>query len=124
MSEVPAEAAAAACRRDLSACVCCGTLVAQRTHSARRRNPDAGDSLTNLLTFLGDGTRPWDAADHRARVDSALDPTYEARGFTVPWGQDPALVPVMISSSPLGGSTVWLNETETYSTVSPAEAAA
>jgi hypothetical protein len=107
MSEVPAEAAAVAYSRDGWACACCGTLVAQRPHSARRRSPDGGDSPANLLTFLGDGKRPNDPDDHRARVDSGRDLSDKAKGYAVLAGQDPALVPVMITGEG-GWAMLWL----------------
>lgn len=124
MTEVPIKAAAAAFRRDLLTCACCGALVAQRPHAARRRNPDAGDALANLLTFQGDGTRPWDPDDHYARVDSGLDPTDAARGFTVPPGQDPALVPVMVAVPRWGYAAVWLTRDGKRTADDPREVAA
>jgi hypothetical protein len=125
MNPVPGELIAAAFRRDLGACVCCGTAVTARAFSVRRRNPHAGDCLSNLLTFLGDGSRHGDPADHAARVSSGLDLADAARGFAVPSGHDPALVPVLVSSSRLGEVLMWLDETESYATVPPegAEAA-
>lgn len=124
MSRVPAEAAAAAFRRDLGACVCCGTLVTDRPCAARRRNPHAGDGLANLLTFLGDGSRPGDPDDHYARVESGTDPADAARGFRLRHGQDPALVSVAVASSAWGGVTVWLDGTESYAMVPPGGVAA
>lgn len=93
--------------RDGYACPCCGTSVVARPHSVLRRSRDDGDSPANLLTFLGRGENPLDPADHRARVDSRRDPTDAARGFTVPSGQDPALVPVAVSGQ-AGWITLWL----------------
>ena len=104
--------------RDGMACTCCGTAIAGRPHSVRWRNPDAGDSPANLLTFLGDGSRPRDPADHCARVDSGRDPMDAARGFRVPSGQDPALVPVMVMSR-AGGMTLWLTAEGAYRTEPP-----
>lgn len=104
--------------RDRWACACCGVLVAQRPHSALRRSPDGGDSPANWLTFLGDGSRPHDPADHRARVDSGRDPMDAARGFTVPPGRDPALVPVMVSTTE-SWVTLWLTADGPYSTEPP-----
>ena len=107
-------------RRDGFACVCCSEPLAfGRPFTVRRRNPDAGDSPPNLLTFLGRGEDPLDPGDHAARVASGLDPADEARGFTVPTGQDPALVPVRVSSSLHAEVTVWLNGTEAYATAPP-----
>jgi hypothetical protein len=112
---VPAEAAAVAYS---------GTLVSQRPHSARRRDPDGGDSPANLLTLLGDGSRPLDPADHHARVDSGRDLRDAARGFTVRAGQDPALVPVTVFSPIHGGMLMWLNDAGAYVLSPPEEAAA
>lgn len=106
--------------RDHWACTCCGMLVAQRPHSVLRRSPDAGDSPANLLTFLGDGSRPRDPADHCARVDSCRDPADAARGFRVPSGHDPALVPVMVSTGATRSwVTLWLTANGPYSTEPP-----
>jgi hypothetical protein len=111
-------------RRDHWACVCCGTLVAGRPYSVRYRSPDGGDSPANLLTFLGDGRHPHDPSDHRARVDSGRDPCDAARGYVVPAGQDPALVPVAIASRCGGLAMVWLGDGESYLTAAPEGATA
>jgi hypothetical protein len=106
--------------RDGYACPCCGTPVVGRPHSVRRRSRDGGDSPANLLTFLGRGENPLDPADHRARVDSRCDPTDAARGFTVPSGQDPALVPVAVSVfGQAGWITLWLTAEGPYRTEPP-----
>jgi hypothetical protein len=105
--------------RDGYACPCCGTLVIARPHSVRRRSRDGGDTPANLLTFLGRGENPLDPADHRAWVDSRRDPMDAARGFTVPSGQDPALVAVMISGQS-GWLMLWLTAEGSYRTEPPA----
>jgi hypothetical protein len=110
-------AAALALARDGYACSCCGTLVVGRPHSARRRSRNGGDSPANLLTFLGDGS-PRDPADHRARVDSGRDPMDAAREYRLSVGQDPALVPVMVSSQ-AGWLTLWLTAEGSYRTEPP-----
>ena len=113
-------AQAMALARDGMACSCCGTAVVGRPYSVRRRNPRSGDSLSNLLTFLGDGSRRDDPADHRARVDSGRDPADAARGFTVPSGHDPALVPVLVCTGPHSSwVTLWLTSEGTYGTKPP-----
>jgi hypothetical protein len=104
--------------RDGYACPCCGTPVTGRPHSVRRRSRDGGDTAANLVTLLGRGENPLDPADHRARVDSGRDPMDAARGFTVPTGQDPAHVPLAVSS-PAGGLTLWLTDEGSYRTEPP-----
>jgi hypothetical protein len=95
-------------------------LVVGRPHSARRRSRNGGDSLANLLTFLGDGSRHGDPDDHRARVDSGRDPMDEARGFRLRDGQDPALVPVTVFTGPDGlRVALWLDDSEHYRTEPP-----
>jgi hypothetical protein len=104
--------------RDGYACACCGTPVTGRPHSVRRRSRDGGDTAANLVTLLGRGENPLDPADHRARVDSRRDPMDAARGFTVPSGQDPVLVPVT-AFSPDGPVSLWLTAEGSYRTEPP-----
>lgn len=111
-------AAALVLARDGYSCTCCGASVVGRPHSVRRRSRDGGDTPTNLLTFLGDGSRPGDPADHSERVDSGRDPMDAARGYRLRVGQDPALVPVMVSSQ-AGGLTLWLTVEGSYRTEPP-----
>jgi len=105
-------------RRDSMACVCCGTPVTGRPHSALRRNVHAGDRPANLLTFLGDGKRLNDPADHCARVKSGRDPSDRAKGYSLGRGQDPLLVPVMVFT-PRGPMLALLSDGGKYLTNLP-----
>lgn len=125
MSTVPAfGACATVLRRDNWACACCGTAIAGRPFSVRYRSPGWGDSPANLLTFLGDGKRQDDPADHSARVDFRRDQRDEAKGYSLRSGQNPLLVPVTIFSPDGPGMLLWLSDDGRYLPAAPEEAAA
>lgn len=125
LTDVDPVAAGRALVRDGRACTCCGAPVTGRPSGVLRRNRHAGDALSNLLTFAGAGEDPLDPADHLARVGSAIEPgVAEAQGWTVPDGADPALVAVMVFTSPGCGFTAWLGDDGERSCAEPGLAAA
>jgi hypothetical protein len=92
--------------RDGYACACCGQSVIGQVYSLqhrKRRSQGGGNSPSNLLTVLGDGT-----TGCHARIDSRADPHDEAAGYTVRSFDDPAKVPVMYVSQHGSGFTAWL----------------
>ena len=105
--------------RDGYSCACCSTPTTGRPHSVVRRSGLGGDSPSNLLTFLGRGEDPLDPDDHRARVESGIDPCDQAKGYEVPSGQDPALVPVLVRTASGPVITVWLTADGQYSFTPP-----
>lgn len=125
MIDVPAfGVCAAVLRRDGRACACCGAPIAGRPFGIVRRSRRGGDSPANLLTLLGAGVDPLDPGDHRARVESGIDPSDKAKGYEIAAEQDPALIPVMVFTSPGAGFTAWLTDSGDYAFAPPAEAAA
>ena len=103
--------------RDGHACVCCGRSVIGQVYSLqhrKRRSQGGGNSPSNLVTVLGDGTR----GCHQ-RIDSRRDPADGAKGFTVRSWQDPALIPVMVFSEHGSGAAVYLTSEGTYSCEAP-----
>jgi hypothetical protein len=107
------ETRAAVYRRDGNCCVCCGTPLAGRPRSVghrKRRSQNGTNDTSNLLAFLGLGINPFDPDDHHARIDSRRDPSDEAKGYTVRSWDDPALVSVMVFTSPGSGFRAWLTD--------------
>lgn len=108
--------------RDGHACVCCGASIVGQPYSLqhRKRRSQRGDnSPSNLVTVLGTGT-----TGCHERIDSRRDPSDEAKGYTVrSWG-NPALIPVMVFTSPGAGFSAWLTDDGEYLFAPPAEAAA
>lgn len=86
--------------RDGHACACCGASVIGRPYSLgwRLRASQGGRPVpSNLLTLLD---------PCRRRIDYAVDPMDEARGYRVESWQDPAIVPVIFA----GGFRAWLTD--------------
>jgi hypothetical protein len=107
--------------RDGHACVCCGRSVIGQVYSLqhrKRRSQGGTNDPNNLITVLGDGT----TGCHQ-RMDSRRDREDAAKGYTVQSWQDPAEVPVMVSSEHGSGATVYLTSEGTYSYEAPAGAA-
>jgi hypothetical protein len=112
----------AALMRDGYGCVCCGASVLNRPYSVGYRKRDvrgSSDSMTNLLTFLGHGVNAQDPLDHYARIRSRCSPRDEDHGYTVRSTDDPALVPVMVTSPGRLSAGLWLAADGTYSAESP-----
>lgn len=108
--------------RDGHACVCCGRSVVGQPYSLqhRKRRSQGGDnSPSNLITVLGTGT-----TGCHERIDSRRDPSDEAKGYTVRSYRDPALIPVMVFTSPGSGFTAWPTDDGKWSFASPGEEAA
>ena len=66
--------------RDGHACVCCGRSIIGQVYSLqhrKRRSQGGGNSPSNLVTVLGDGT-----TGCHARIDSRIDPEDAAKGYT------------------------------------------
>jgi len=125
MIEVPAFGPCAeTIARDGRACVCCSAPIAGRPFGIVRRSRHGGDSPANLLTFLGAGADPLDPDDHRARVESGIDPSDKAKGYEIATGQNPTLVPVMLFTSPGSSITAWLDDAGGYLFAPPGEEAA
>lgn len=98
--------------RDGNCCVCCGTPVQGRPHSIghrMRRSQGGSNRPSNLLTFLGLGSNPFDPDDHHARIDSRKNPGDETHGYSVRSNRDPLLIGVQYFERPGGsGTTRWL----------------
>ncbi len=109
--------------RDGYACVCCGVSVIGQPYSLqhrKRRSQGGGNSPSNLIVVLGTGT-----TGCHERIDSRRDPHDEAQGYTVRSWQDPALIPVMMFSTPGGGGvTYWLTGDGQRTTEAPEGVAA
>lgn len=87
--------------RDNWACLCCDKSVLGRPYAIHLRKPWhlGGDtSPENLITVLAECGR---------RIRARRDPADRARGYRVGWCDDPALVPVVYSTS-AGRTRVWL----------------
>ncbi len=87
--------------RDGYVCVCCDRPVLGRPYAIHLRKPRhrGGDfSPENLITVL---------AECGERISVQRDPADEARGYSVPPGDDPAFVPVAYRN-PAGHAVAWL----------------
>ena len=107
--------------RDGHACVCCGRSVIGQVYSLqhrKRRSQGGGNSPSNLVTVLGDGSRGC-----HARIDSRIDPHDAAKGYTCQSWEDPAGVPVMFFDESGGGFTAWLPDDGSLSFDGPGVAA-
>lgn len=103
--------------RDGYACVCCGRSVINQPYSLqhrKRRSQGGTNSPSNLVTVLGTGT-----TECHLRIDSRIDPTDEAKGYTVRSWDDPAEMPVMVFSEHGSGVTKYLTEDGRYSDYPP-----
>ena len=108
--------------RDGHACVCCGRSIIGQVYSLqhrKRRSQGGGNSPSNLVTVLGDGT-----TGCHARIDSRIDPQDAAKGYTsAQFWEDPARVPVMFFDESGGGFTAWLADDGSLSFDGPGVAA-
>lgn len=107
--------------RDGYACVCRGQSVIGRRYSLghRVRASQGGRPVpVNLITLLG-----WGGESHHGRIDLYRDAADADKGYRLPSGTDPALVPVAYAT-PDGYARFWLLPDGTRSSEPPLRAAA
>ena len=108
--------------RDGHACVCCGVSIMGRRYSLghRLRASQGGKPVpSNLIVLLGLG-----GESCHGRIDSRLDRSDEAKGYSLRSWQDPLLVPVTVVSPDRSEMPLWLDDDGKYSAVPPEGAVA